>query len=179
MTVWYDYTGGRVWYRKVESTTIANVFAAGLSSATELNASAKTSLNTTQTTLGYSYYEHPQCFWFNFTEAINISKFCILYGYANGRAGNFSNVVLEVSSDSTDGVNGNWVTGYWSGIPTYNSSEETNTRDIIFNMADITWLRVGTTGVAWSASPLIYSIFVNDSDGGGEVSTRRRFVMMV
>jgi hypothetical protein len=157
----YDTDASQVWYRTVDDT-ISNALGGGTSSATLLTGDQKVDLNSIQISAGYHNFEWPQCFWFNFPHAVQIDNFCILYGYADGRAGNFSNLVIQASNDSTDGADGTWSTGTWNTdlIPAYDGTKEQNTRAVTFDIPSYTWIRIGTTGVPWSASPLIYSILL-------------------
>jgi hypothetical protein len=165
----YDTDASQVWYRHAEGVSIQDLFDAGVGNATLLDSGQKTDLNCVQSSVGYHDYEWPQCFWFNFPQAVHIDNFCILYGYADGRAGDFSNLVIQASNDSTDGADGTWSTGTWNTdlMPSYDGTKEQNTRAVTFDISDYTWIRIGTTGVPWSASPLIYSILLGAVVSGG------------
>ena len=158
----YDQDSTIVKYRQLVNSTLTTLFGQG-TSAVAISDAAKIVLNDeNDTSIGYTYYEHPKCHWFFFpdTQPTMITSFAITYNYANGRnRGNMASCVLQASNDTTNGSDGTWHTGTWNNVmPVLHASVEANTRDITFPIWNIKCLRIGTTGIAWDLSDRIHTI---------------------
>lgn len=157
----YDLDGTQVWYKSFSNWSLANALIAA-HDVNPISASAVQNLNTVQASVGYTNYEHPLIFWFNFPTPRTIRSISVYYTYANNRAGNLSAMRVQASSNSPDGVSGNFFEGSYSeGVPLRLGTIESNVRHLTFDIFNCNWVRVGFTGISWSSSPKIHTIWFN------------------